>query len=200
MKAFPSSVRTVIRLLGSLPGLGEKSATRIAMYLIQKPEKEVLALAEAIIKMKKSVTLCKECFHLADDDLCAICQDPKRRSDQICVVETTTDVIAIEQSGIYGGRYHVLGGVINPLENVGPERLNIEPLLKRIERGGVEEIIIATNPTSQGEATARYLYDLLKDRGIKLTRIGVGIPAGGDIKYADPLTLKQAIESRRVFQ
>lgn len=199
MKAFPPSVKTVIRLLSSLPGLGEKSATRIVMHLLKQPEKEVLSIAEALIRMKKSVTLCKECFHLADEELCSICQDPNRTQAQICVVETTTDVIALEQSGTYRGRYHVLGGVLNPLDNVGPEELNIEPLLKRIERGGVEEIILATNPTPQGEATARYLYDLLKNRGIKITRIGVGLPAGGDIKYADPLTLQQALEGRRIL-
>lgn len=197
MNAFPVSIRTVIKLLSSLPSIGEKSATRIALYLLQKPEQEVQAFAESLITMKKSVTLCRECHHLADGELCTICANPRRSTTQICVVETTTDVIAVEQAGIFNGRYHVLGGILDPLKNIGSEQLNIDSLLKRIERYGVKEVILATNPTPQGEATARYIYDLLKGTEIRVTRIGLGVPVGGDIKYIDPMTLQQAIEGRR---
>lgn len=199
MKAYPVVVRDVIEKIKKLPGFGEKSAARLAMYLVNAPGGEAEALAEAILRMKRELTFCKKCFHLAEGDFCTICSDPSRRRDQVCVVETTSDLIAIEQTGVFKGLYHVLHGVLNPLENIGPEEIHVRELLERVRSDGVKEVIIATNPSSHGEATAHYLLQLLQKEDVKVTRIGLGIPMGGDIKYIDKMTITQAMLGRRPF-
>ncbi len=199
MNAYPKSLRNVINLLKNMPGLGEKSATRLAFHLLNMLEEDVKNLCDTILNMKRSVGSCRECFHLSDGDLCSICSDPNRNNDQVCVVETTSDVISIEESGVFNGKYHVLGGTINPVENSEVSSLKIKELIDRIDRYRVKEIIIATNPTPQGEATAHYLFQVLKDKGVEITRIALGIPMGGDIKYVDPMTIKLALEGRRKF-
>ncbi len=199
MNAYPKSLKNVINLLKNMPGLGEKSATRLAFYLLNMSDEDVKNFCDTILNMKRSVSSCKECFHLSDGDLCSICSDPSRNSYQICVVETTSDVISIEEAGVFNGKYHVLGGTINPVEDTEISDLKIEELIKRIDRHQIKEVIIATNPTPQGEATAHYLFQILKDKGIEITRIALGIPMGGDIKYVDPMTIKLALEGRRKF-
>lgn len=200
MKAYPSVVRNLIERIKRLPGFGAKSAERLTLYLINAPSGEVESLAEAILKMKGELTFCKRCFHLAEGDLCAICSDPTRNKEQICVVETTSDLIAIEQTGIFKGLYHVLHGVLNPLENIGPDEIHLKELIERIRKEPIKEVIIATNPSVQGEATAHYILQLLEGEKVKVTRIGLGIPMGGDIKYIDKITITQAILGRRPFE
>ncbi|MBW1974681.1 MAG: recombination protein RecR [Deltaproteobacteria bacterium] len=199
MKALPKSLKNAISALQGLPGLGEKSATRIAMYLLDSPQERVKEFCDALLKMKQSIRRCRDCFHLSDDDLCPVCSDPARDPQQICVVETTSDLLSIEQADFFKGRYHVLGGTLDPINNISPEDLTIPQLLDRIKRDRVKEIIIATNPTQQGEATAHYLVEVLKEFPVTVTRIGVGIPMGGDLKYIDPVTIRLALEARRSF-
>lgn len=200
MKVYPGVVRDVIEKIKKLPGFGEKSAARLAMYLINAPGGEAEALAEAILRMKRELTFCKKCFHIAEGELCTICSDLSRKHDEICVVETISDLIAIEQTGVFKGLYHVLHGVLNPLEDIGPDEIHIKELIERISSDKVKEVIIATNPSSQGEATAYYILQLLQNKGVKVTRIGLGIPIGGDIKYIDKMTITQAILGRRPFE
>ncbi len=197
MNAYPRSLREVINLLKNMPGLGEKSATRIAFHLLRMDEKDVRNFCDTLLQMKRLISPCKKCFHLADGDLCSICSDPNRNSSLVCVVETTSDLISIEAAGIFNGKYHVLGGVINPMENVTSNDIRIRELLDRVDEEEVKEVVIATNPTPEGEATAHYLFELLKDKPIQVTRIALGIPMGGDIKYADPVTIKFALEGRK---
>ncbi len=199
MKAYPPIVREVVDAIRKLPGFGEKSATRLVLYLINAPLEETERLASLLLNMKKSLRLCKRCFHLADSDLCSICSDPSRNTKELCVVETTSDLIAIEQSGVYKGLYHVLHGILSPVDNIGPSEIRLQELLERVEKEPPEEIIIATNPTTGGEATAHYILELLKDKKLKITRIGFGIPVGGDIKYIDNVTIAKAFEGRRPF-
>lgn len=199
MKVYPSVVRDLIEMVKRLPGFGGKSAERFILYLINAPKGEAEALAEAILRMKKELTFCKKCFHLAEGDLCTICSDPSRDKGQICVVETTADLIAIEKSGIFKGLYHVLHGILNPLENIGPDEIHLKELIERVRKEPIEEVIIATNPSTQGEATAHYIFRLLQKENVRVTRIGLGIPMGGDIKYVDKITISQAILGRRAF-
>ncbi|NSW87384.1 MAG: recombination protein RecR [Syntrophobacteraceae bacterium] len=197
--AYPPVLTGLIKRLARLPGLGEKSAGRIAMYLLQAPAQEVEGLAEAIRRMKQEVRTCSRCFHFTDEDLCSICSDPARETGEICVVESTADLLAIEQSGAYKGRYHVLQGVLAPLDAVGPEDIRIGEFLKRLDEEKVSEVIIATNPSSEGEATAHYILRLLKSRPVRVSRIAYGIPMGGDLKYTDRVTLERAMKGRQAF-
>jgi recombination protein RecR len=199
MKAYPPVVLDVIDRIKRLPGFGEKSAARLTLYLINAPDREAESLAEAILRMKRDLTFCKKCFHLAEGDLCTICSDPSRNKEEICVVETISDLIAIEQAGVFKGLYHVLHGVLNPLENIGPDEIRIKELVDRIQTEPIKEVIIATNPSAQGEATAHYILGLIQKEGLKVTRIGLGIPMGGDIKYTDKMTITQAMLGRRPF-
>jgi recombination protein RecR len=199
MKAYPPVVLDVIDRIKRLPGFGEKSAARLALYLINAPDREAESLAEAILKMKRELTFCKKCFHLAEGDLCTICSDNFRNDEEICVVETISDLIAIEQAGVFKGLYHVLHGVLNPLENIGPDEIKIKELVDRIQTEPIKEVIIATNPSAQGEATAHYILGLIQKEGLRVTRIGLGIPMGGDIKYTDKMTITQAMLGRRPF-
>lgn len=196
---YPPIMNDLIRRLSKLPGLGEKSATRIAMHLLKMSRTDAEGLADAIRELRSRIRTCSRCFHFTDAEECSICADPARDTGEICVVETTADLLAIEQSGAYRGRYHVLQGVLAPLDAVGPDDLRIRELLERIGREGAREVIIATNPSSEGEATAHYLLKLLKDRNVRVSRIAYGIPMGGDLKYTDRFTLERALKGRQAF-
>ncbi len=199
MNAYPSILNNLIRLLSRLPGLGEKSATRIAMHILRASKEDADALAEAIQQVKTKIRTCSRCFNFTDAELCSFCADPNRDIGVLCVVEGTADLLSIEQSGGFKGRYHVLQGVLAPLEAVGPEDIRIRELLDRLNEEKVKEVIIATNPSNEGEATAHYLSKLLKDKGVRVSRIAYGIPMGGDLKYTDRITVERALKGRQSF-
>lgn len=196
MNLTPALAR-LVQELGKLPGIGEKTATRLAMFILDADRSYVENLAESIWAVKTETTLCQECFGLAEGDLCAICRDPQRTDETLCVVEEPADQMAVERVHEYRGRYHVLHGVLAPLDGIGPDELKIASLLERLKRHQTREIIIATNPTVEGEATALYLAKLIKPLGIRVSRIAHGIPMGGDVEYIDAVTLGRAIEGRR---
>lgn len=183
--------------LGRLPGIGPKSAQRIAYYLLSADTDEAVRLAQAILDVKKQVHFCPICFSYATDDNCEVCLDPTRDKTKICVVSEPRDVSAIERTGTYQGLYHVLGGVISPMDRIGPEQLHVRELLARLADGVVQEVIIATNPNVEGETTATYLSRTISPLGIKVSRLASGLPVGGDLEYADEVTLGRAIEARR---
>jgi recombination protein RecR len=197
MSSLARPVEELIRCLVRLPGIGEKSATRLALHMLRAPQHEMEALAGAILAVKRKIRLCSRCFNFTDEDPCRICCDPKRESGVLCVVEEPGDLMALEGSGHYRGQYHVLHGVISPLDGVGPDDLRIAELTQRVEREGVREVILATNPSVEGEATAMYLAKLLKPLGVRVTRIAYGLPVGADVQYADHVTLGKALENRR---
>jgi recombination protein RecR len=180
-----------------LPGIGEKSATRLAFHLLGAPDAQVHELAQAIERLKQEIVLCEVCFDLTDRSPCEICRDPKRDAGVVCVVEEPADLSAIDKSGRFRGRYHVLGGTLSPIDGVGPGELRIAELEKRVGEGGIEEVILATNPTSEGDATAHYVADRLRSTGVKLTRIAYGMPLGGDLEYADHVTIGLSMDHRR---
>jgi recombination protein RecR len=196
MQLTPALAR-LVQELGRLPGIGEKTAMRLAMFILNSDREYVEGLAEAIWAVKAETTLCQECFSLAEGDLCAICRDPQRTEETLCIVEEPADQMAVERIHEYHGRYHVLHGVLAPLDGIGPEELKITPLMERLKRGSTHEVIIATNPTVEGEATALYLAKQIKPLGIRVSRIAHGIPMGGDVEYIDSVTLGRAIEGRR---
>lgn len=199
MNPYPPILSNLIRKLSRLPGLGEKSATRIAMHLLKTPENETRALAENILQLRSTIKTCSICFNFTEEPVCSICSDPARNTGEVCVVEGTADLLAIEQSGAFKGRYHVLQGVLAPLDGIGPEQIRIRELFARLESEKINEIIIATNPSSEGEATAHYLLQILRDRQVRVTRIAYGIPMGGDLKYTDRITLERAMKGRQAF-
>lgn len=199
MAKYASALEELIDALSKLPGVGRKTASRFAFYLLEAPEEECKRLAEAILKLKERVRLCRRCFNLAEGELCPICSDPQRDHGLLCVVEAPYDLAAIEAAGVYKGLYHVLHGTLSPLEGVGPKDLRVRELIERVSTGVVREVVIATNPDVEGEATALYLQKVLKPFGVKLTRIAQGIPAGGHIEYADSKTLRSSLEGRREF-
>jgi recombination protein RecR len=194
---YTAPVQSLIDELGRLPGIGPKSAQRIAFHLLKVPADDVARLAHAITDAKARVRFCERCFNVADDVLCPICDDDTRDSSVLCVVEESRDIVAIERTGEFRGRYHVLLGAMSPLEGIGPEQLKIRELVARIDPEGVQEIILCTNPNTEGEVTAMYLARLLKPIGLTVTRIASGLPVGGDLEYADELTLGRALEGRR---
>ena len=194
---YTPPVQVLIDELGRLPGIGPKSAQRIAFHLLKVPADDVARLAHAISDAKARVRFCERCFNVAEDVLCPICSDDARDSSIVCVVEESRDIVAVERTGEFRGRYHVLLGAMSPLEGIGPEQLKIRELVARIEPEGVEEIILCTNPNTEGEVTAMYLARLLKPIGLRVTRIASGLPVGGDLEYADELTLGRALEGRR---
>jgi recombination protein RecR len=194
---YTPPVQLLIDELGRLPGIGPKSAQRIAFHLLKIPADDVARLAHAITDAKARVRFCERCFNVADDALCPICRDDGRDTTVVCVVEESRDIVALEKTGEFSGRYHVLLGAMSPLEGIGPEQLKIRELVARIEPEGIEEIILCTNPNTEGEVTAMYLARLLKPIGLKVTRIASGLPVGGDLEYADELTLGRALEGRR---
>jgi recombination protein RecR len=195
---LPPAMTRLVKELSRLPGIGEKTASRLAFNLLNRPRDEVIALAEALLEMKELVGLCSECFGLSDTPRCSICNDPARDHQLICVVEGPADLMAIERARTYGGVYHVLHGAIAPLDGVGPDDLKIQELLARLhDSAGVHEVIIATNATVEGEATALYLAKMLKPLGMRATRLARGLPAGGDLEYSDSATLSSALTGRR---
>jgi recombination protein RecR len=194
---YGAAVQDLIDELGRLPGIGPKSAQRIAFHLLKMEKADALRLARAITEAKDRVTFCQRCFNLAEGDECAICADPRREDGVLCVVEEPRDVVAVEKTEQYRGRYHVLQGALSPIDGVGPEHLRVRELLERARAEAIEEIILCTNPNIEGETTALYLAKLLKDTGIKVTRIASGLPVGGDLEYADEMTLGRALEGRR---
>ncbi len=190
-------LKELVDELAKLPGIGRKSAERLAMHLLRASAEEVQALAAAMLEVKDTIGLCPVCFNLTDVKPCRICADEHRDGARLCVVEQPQDVLVLEKSGAFNGKYHVLHGALAPLENIGPESLRIDELLARIDAGGIAEIILATNPNREGEATAAFLADLLADRPVEVTRIAHGVPVGSDLEYADSVTLKLSLEGRR---
>ena len=197
---YTQPVQELIDEFGRLPGIGPKSAQRIAFHLLKLPEADAQRLARAILEAKARVRFCERCFNVADDHLCPICADARRDPSVICVVEESRDIVAVERTGEFSGRYHVLLGAINPLEGIGPEQLKIRELLARLTPEGVTEVIVCTNPNTEGEVTAMYLARILRPLGVRVTRIASGLPVGGDLEYADELTLGRALEGRRELQ
>lgn len=197
MPDFPKPVERLVEELKHLPGIGQKTAQRLAFHLLRAPAEEALALAEAIRDAKQNIRECSVCRNITDTDPCLYCTGPSRNRKTICVVEESHNILAVERTRQFSGLYHVLGGALSPLQGVGPEQLHIKALIERLKGGGVEEIIIATNPTAEGEATAVYISKLIKPLGIRVTRIGVGIPVGSDLEYADEVTMLKAMEGRR---
>jgi recombination protein RecR len=197
MAAMPVPLRRLVEQLTRLPGVGEKSAMRLAFFLLRADTEYAQALADAVMALKRDIRLCSRCLGFTEQDPCALCADPRRSDDVVCVVEDPADVMAIERAGDFRGRYNVLHGTLAPLEGVGPEHLKVAELLTRLREGSVREVILATNPTVEGEATALYLAKLIKPIGIKVTRIAHGLPMGGDVEYADSVTLSRALEGRR---
>ena len=197
MRDYPRQLEILINELSKLPGVGEKSAQRLAFHILDKDEKQVEALAESMLNAKRQLKHCSICGNLTDSDPCKICSDPGRRKDLICVVETPRDLMAMERIRDYNGTYHVLHGVISPMAGIGPEDINLKSLIKRLQANDCEEVIIATNPTIQGEATAMYISKLLKPAGIKVSRIAHGVPVGSDLEFADEVTLLKSFEGRR---
>lgn len=198
MAQVPRSIQNLIEAFERLPGIGPKTAQRLTFYLLHAPIEEAKALAKAATEMKEKTVLCSICFNIGEQDPCTICSDPNREQGVIAVVENPLDVLSLERAN-FRGLYHVLHGVISPLENIGPEQLHIRELLPRLKDGKVKEIILATNPTMEGEATAMYIGRLLGPLGAKVTRIARGLPVGGDIEYADETTLSRALEGRKEY-
>ncbi len=192
-----SSIENLIEEFRKLPGIGPKSARRIVFYLLKQPYNDVEKFSSALVEMKKNVRFCKMCFNVSEDDLCPICQDETRDKQLICVVEKISDVMVIESTGEFKGLYHVLGGLLSPIENIGPEEIKIPQLINRIKANNVKEIILALNPTVEGDSTATYLSKILKPFDIKITKLASGLPAGGDIEYADQITVARALSGRR---
>ncbi|GAA5197152.1 recombination mediator RecR [Rugosimonospora acidiphila] len=196
---YEGAIQDLIDELGRLPGVGPKSAQRIAFHILSADPTDVKRLAVALQRVKEQVRFCMTCFNVAEAELCRVCRDPRRVDDVLCVVEEPKDVVAIERTGEFRGRYHVLGGAINPLEGIGPDHLKIRELMTRLADGMIKELILATDPNTEGEATATYLALLVKPMGITVTRLASGLPVGGDLEYADEITLGRAFEGRRAL-
>ncbi len=196
---YEGAVQDLIDELGRLPGIGPKGAARIAFYLLQADEVDVTRLIEALQRVKSTVRFCSVCGNVAEAEQCRICSDPRRDATAICVVEEPKDVVAIERTREFRGRYHVLGGAISPIEGVGPDNLRLTELMSRLSDGGIVEVIIATDPNLEGEATATYVARLLAPLGLRVTRLASGLPVGGDLEYADEVTLGRAFEGRRLL-
>lgn len=197
MEYFPAPLEKLVEQFARLPGIGGKSAQRLAFHVLELPQEQAQEFADAIVAAKRTVTLCPVCQNLTEGGLCPICASQKRDASIICVVADTRDVIAIERSREFNGRYHVLHGVLSPMNHVGPDDLHIRSLLDRVSAGGIEEVIMATNPDTEGEATALYLSRLLKPFGVKVTRLAYGIPVGGHLEFADDATLMRALAGRQ---
>ena len=193
----PDPLNRLVAELAKLPGIGEKTAQRLALYILRSPPEYAQDLSAAISEVVQKIRLCKRCFSLTESEVCAMCQDPRRDERVLCVVENVADLLAIEKTREFRGRYHVLHGVLSPLDGTGPDQLRIRELLSRLREGGAEEVIVATNPDVEGEATALYLTRLLKPMGLKVTRIAQGLPIGSDLEFADQATLSRALASRR---
>jgi recombination protein RecR len=197
--ALPQPILRLIKELTKLPGVGEKTASRLAMYIIRSSPADVESLARALREVKEKIRLCSRCFNLTEQDPCAICADPRRDNKIICVVSSPEDLMALEKSRSFHGLYHVLHGVLSPLDGIGPQDLKIQELLSRLPQEKITEVILATNPSAEGEATAQYLAQLIKPLSIKITRIARGVPMGGDLQYIDEVTLGKSLENRVPF-
>jgi recombination protein RecR len=200
MNHYPPSIVNLIKYLARLPGVGEKTAERLAMHILRAPRKEAEALSRSIIEVKERVRHCSLCFSLSDTDICQICGDPGRISSMLCVVEQPADMVAIEKSESFKGLYHILGGALSPMDGIGPDSIRIKELFSRIAQGNIEEVILATNTTIEGETTADYIAERLASQSVRITRIASGVPIGGDLKYVDQVTLRKSMETRRAIK
>jgi recombination protein RecR len=196
MNYYPPSILKLIKGLSRLPGIGEKTAERLAMHILRAPRREAEQLSNSIIEVKDTIRLCSICFGLSDTDICDICSDPTRTSSILCVVEQPADMVAIEKSGAFTGLYHILEGALSPMDGIGPDNIRIKELTSRIASGGIKEVVLATSTNLEGEATAAYIADHIENYPVKITRIASGVPIGGDLKYVDQMTLKKAMETR----
>jgi recombination protein RecR len=196
MSHYPSSILKLIKSLAKLPGIGEKTAERLAMHILRAPRREAEQLSNRIVEVKDTIRLCSICFGLSETDICNICSDQTRISSILCVVEQPADMVAIEKSGAFTGLYHILEGALSPMDGIGPDNIRIKELISRIANGGIKEVILATSTNLEGEATAAYIADRIENYPIKVTRIASGVPIGGDLKYVDQITLKKAMETR----
>ena len=196
---YPATIVVMIKNLAKLPGIGEKTAERLSMHILQAPLKEMENLANSILEVKKKVRFCSKCFGLSDDEVCKICNDPNREQNVLCLVEQPADLVAIEKSGAFKGVYHVLNGLLSPMDGIGPEDIRIKELEIRMSEGHINEVIIATGTNVEGEATACYIAELLGKYSVKIMRIASGVPIGGDLKYVDQVTLRKAMECRHAF-
>lgn len=199
MSHYPASVLKLIKNLSRLPGIGEKTAERLAMHILRASRREAEQLSHSIIEIKEKVRLCSMCFALSDTDVCNICSDPARTPSMLCVVEQPVDMVAIEKSGSFKGLYHILEGALSPMDGVGPDNIRIKELITRIAQGKIEEVVLATNTNIEGETTAAYIAERLESHPVKVTRIASGVPIGGDLKYVDQVTLKKAMETRHAI-
>lgn len=196
MNHYPEAILKLISSLSTLPGIGKKTAERLALHILHAPDHEAAALAGDIIELKSSVRLCASCFALSDTEQCRICSDPARDHEVICVVESPTDMAAIENANAFSGIYHILGGTLSPIDGIGPDDIRLAELFRRIDTLKISELILATKTNVEGEATASYIQDRLKNRPVTITRIASGVPMGGDLQYVDPLTMQKAMEKR----
>lgn len=199
MNCYPQSLARLMEVLAKLPGVGPKTAQRLAFFILEQGKTGAAELSDALLDVAAKITTCSVCFNIAEEGHCALCEDLSRDNTMICVVESARDIIPMEKSGSFKGRYHVLGGLISPMEGIGPRELHVKELLKRLEDGVVQEVIMATGANVEGEATAVYLADLLKPLVPKITRIAQGMPVGGDLEYIDEITLAKALTGRREF-
>jgi recombination protein RecR len=196
MSHYPTSILNLIQHIAKLPGIGEKTAERLAMHILRSPRSEVEQLSNSMMTAKENIRLCSQCFGLSDDDICQICSNPARDAGLLCVVEQPADMVAMEKSGAFNGRYHILAGVLSPMNGIGPDDIRLGELVAKIERGQIKEVVVATSTTVEGEATAAYIKERLAKFPLKVTRIASGVPIGGDLKYVDQVTLKKAMEKR----
>ena len=199
MTIYIESVEKLINEFRKLPGIGPKSAKRIVFFLLKFGDKDIVNFSKLLVEMKSKVKFCKYCFNISENEICHICNDENRDKKMICLVEEVSDVVVIEDTGEYKGLYHVLGGLLSPIENIGPDEIKINELKKRVKNNNIEEIIIALSPTVEGESTATYIKKVLKPFGVKVSRLASGLPVGGDLEYADEITLGRAITDRREF-
>lgn len=198
--AGAGAVERLVSELMRLPGIGRKTAQRLVFHLLKRPPEEAENLARALVAVRERIRACAECFNLSEGERCEICADPRRERNRICVVEEPANVAVLERTGAYRGLYHVLGGALSPLAGIGPAELHVDPLVERVGRGGVEEVILATNPTVEGEATATHVASVLRSFGVRVTRLAQGLPVGADLEYTDEVTLHRALEGRRVIE
>jgi len=199
MTIYIESVEKLINEFRKLPGIGPKSAKRIVFFLLKFGDKDIVNFSKLLVEMKSKVKFCKYCFNISENEICHICNDENRDKKMVCLVEEVSDVVVIEDTGEYKGLYHVLGGLLSPIENIGPDEIKINELIKRVKNNNIEEIIIALSPTVEGESTATYIKKILKPFGVKVSRLASGLPVGGDLEYADEITLGRAISDRREF-
>jgi recombination protein RecR len=200
MNYYPTSIRNLIRQIAKLPGIGEKTAERLALHILRAPRGEMDHLTQSIIDVKQRTRTCSRCFAWSDETICHICSDPARQATQLCVVEQPADMIAVEKSGAYRGVYHILGGVLSPMNGIGPDDIRLPQLYARVREEEIVEVVIATGTNVEGEATAAFLAENLRSLAVQVTRIASGVPMGGDLKYVDQVTLRRAMETRHDFQ